>query len=202
MKNLTRIATRAMTLAIAGWLGTAVIPAHAALTQTGVCPDVTPSGNATDCNLLITFGPGGSISTSTGPQTNYDGIEDALIGVVNNSGNVLTSFNVSGSNIFGFDGDGIDGFVVGAPITGNPDTTGYGGPLGYFTNIAPSFNSGSVNFWGGLMNGNTTYFSLEESISQSALPVITRNVPEPPTLPLFGLGLIGMGWLAWRRKFA
>ena len=136
-----------------------------------------------------------------GAAGNYDGADDALIGVVNNSGHVLASFNVSGSNIFGFEGDGINTYGA-SPSTGNPDTTGYGGPLGYFTNIAPSFNSGTVNFWRGLTNGKATYFSLEESISQSSLPVITRNVPEPPTLPVFGLGLIGMGWLAWRRKSA
>ncbi len=202
MKNLSRIATRAMTLAIAGWLGTAAIPAHAALTQSGVCP---AAGVATDCNLLVIFGSGGSISTSTGPQTNYDGVEDALIGVVNNSGKVLTSFNVSGSGsipLFGFDGDGIDGHVVGAPITGNPDTSGYGGPLGYFTNISSTMNSGTVNFFGGLADQATTYFSLENSISLAAPPVFTGSVPEPPTLPLFGLSLIGMGWLAWRRKSA
>ena len=204
MKYLTRFATRALTLAIAGWLGTALItPAHATLAQTGVCP-ATSNLIATDCNLLITFASNGSISTSTGPQLNYDGVEDALIGVRNNSGHALASFNISGSNIFGFEGDGINGYVLGGSpqVTGNPDTTGYGGPLAYFTNIAPGNGSGTVHFFGNLLNGASTYFSLEESISLAAPPVVTNNVPEPPVLAMFGLGLIGMGWLARRRKSA
>lgn len=200
MKNLTRFATRLSTLAIAGWLGTALItPAHATLTPPGVCP---AAGVATDCNLLITFAANGSISTQNGPQTTYDGIEDALIGVVNNSGHTLTSFNISspGVPLFGFDGDGIDGFVPVSPVPGNPDTTGYGGALAFFTNISLGLDSGKVNFFGGLLDGSTTYFSLEEPINVNAPPHI--GTPEPPALPMLGLGLIGMGWLAWRRKAA
>ncbi len=198
MKFFTKFATRAMTLAIAGWLGTAVTPAQATLAQLGVCPS---AGSASDCNLLLTFGSGGSIATSTGPQTNYDGGDDALIGVLNNSGQVLNSFNISGYNLFGFEGDGINAYVT-PPVTGNPDNTGYGGPLAYFTNISPSRDSGTVNFWGGLADGAFTYFSLEESINLSSPPVVSNNVPEPSILPMFGLGLLGMGWLAWRRKSA
>jgi hypothetical protein len=206
MKNLTRYVTSVLTFALAGWLGTALItPAQATpLAQAGVCPDTTPApayGSAPDCNLLITFGPNGAISTS-GQGGNYDGFEDALIGVVNNSGHGLSSFNISGNNIFGFDADGIDGYVPGGSpeVSGNPDNSGYGGPLGYFTNI--SGNSGTVNFWGGLSNGGTTYFSLEETIYLNALPVVTNNVPEPPVLAMFGLGLLGLGLLARRRKSA
>jgi hypothetical protein len=216
MKYLTKLTASAMTLAIAGWFGLAATPAYATLAQTGVCPSVigAPSlggggvGSASDCNLLITFGPNGGISTSTGPQTNYESIEDALIGVVNNSGHTLNSFNISGPNIFGFEADGIDRYVaavnggVSPQVAGNPDTTGYGGPLGYFTNISAAKDSGTVNFYGGLGGGHTTYFSLEEPISVDAPPIISNNVPAPPMLPLFALSLIGFGWLVRRRKSA
>ena len=199
MKNVTRFATRILTLALAGWLGTALItPAQATpLAQNGVCP---AAGTATDCNLLISFGPNGAISTS-GLGGNYDGAEDALIGVVNNSGHTLASFNISGFNIFGFEGDGINTYLSPSPqVAGNPDTSGYGGPLGYFTIV--DLNTGTVNFWGGLADRANTYFSLEEGISLTQLPIITNNVPEPSALGMFGLGLIGMAWLARRRKSA
>ena len=88
-------------------------PAQAALQYANVCPDTTPQGGtATDCNALIVFGANGAVTTTFGPQTNYDGIEDALVGVVNNSGSSLKSFVLSGAGIYGFDGDGINGFLI------------------------------------------------------------------------------------------
>ncbi|APZ42503.1 hypothetical protein BW247_04870 [Acidihalobacter ferrooxydans] len=123
-----------------------------------------------------------------------------MIGVTNNSGSTLNSFNISGSNIFGFDRDGIDGYVVPNPkVAGNPDTTGYGGPIAYFTNIT-GYSSGTVNFYGGLANGANTYFSLEEGININKLPKISHNVPEPSDLGMLGLGLGMIGFLAWRRR--
>lgn len=208
MKNLTRYVTSVLTLALAGWLGTALItPAQAGV----VCPGTVGAtvsglaGNATDCNLFITFNADGSINTTAGPQTTYDGVEDALIGVVNNSGHTLTSISLNGgtNDIFGFDGDGIDLYEAilqgsSPQVSGNPDNSGYGGPLGYFTNI--SGNLGTVNFFNGVMNGQTTYFSLEEPASLNLQ--VSNNVPEPPVLAMFGLGLLGLGLLARRRKSA
>jgi len=99
-------------------------PASAALDYgtSGVCPATqvgatqhSPAGgggygSATDCNLTITFASDGSIATAAGPQTSCESIEDALIGVVNNTNHVITWFNLSnpGVDIFGFDADGID----------------------------------------------------------------------------------------------
>lgn len=209
MKYEKRVAAGAiLSVAVALGLGMTMTANATPLSVAGVCPNVLNepahggggTGTATDCNLLITFGSDGSIATEVGPQTDYEGIEDALIGVVNNTGKTLTSFNISGSNIFGFDGDGIDPYAHVGPVGSNPDTTGYGGPLGYFTLF--DNNNGVVNFADGIASGATAYFSLEEPISTSSLPEISApksNVPAPSTLALLGLGAAGLG-VARRRK--
>jgi hypothetical protein len=172
LKRILMATTMVAGLAVAG-----------ASAQAAVCP---PAGTAPICNLIITFGPGGGITTS-GPGGNYDGVEDALIGVVNNSGSTITSFKISGTGIFGFDSDGIDTYTGASNAM---DLTGYGGPLGYFT--TSSLDTGTVSFIGGIPDGGSTYFSLEESIVLSQLPVITA-APEPASLALLGVGLAAVG---------
>lgn len=208
--------------ALVAVIGLAGVPANATPTfQAGVCPDVSGHaavypgniGSATDCNLEIFFNSDGSIDTVNGPQTTYESIEDALIGVINNSGKTINSFNISGTGtgtfgIFGFETDGIDYYAnvtpnamdVAHPVNGH---YGYGGPNGYFTNVNGALNSGTVNFDGGIASGATNYFSLERPIDVSAPPTVgaPNQVPEPATLAVFGLGILGLG-IARRRKSA
>lgn len=218
---------------VAGLIGCAIgAPAQAsthwggAMGVSGVCPNL--SGNsqywgsgggassATDCNLIITFNSDGSISTAGGPNSNYDGTEDALIGVVNNSGHAITSFTVTGAgaspNIFAFESDGIDTYIYAsesAASTANPADvyeststfTGYGGPMAYFTGVNGGQTSGTVNFAGGLASGSNTFFSLEQQINIDTGPLtISTDTPEPATIAVLGVGLAGLITSRRRRR--
>ena len=123
----------------------------------------------TGCALIITINPGGAltvVSTGKGP---YDGIEDTLLGVINNSGVPQAKIHISSTNlsIFSFEtgvlADGIQTFGSPAP-SGTPPgyvITTYEGPDNYFSNImkvgcVPAGTvCGDVNFTeaGGLPSG-------------------------------------------------
>jgi len=149
-----------------------------------ICPTIRSD---TDCGTIITITDTGATVSSTG-QPPYDGIEDTLVGVVNNSSQPVRALGLrSVQAIFGFDGDGID--LYGVP--GNSfDNTGYGGPNAYFTNINPSLTSGTVNFVVAIVpHGGTAYFSLEESISSAtSCSTLVNKALSGPTLT--GVGLI------------
>jgi hypothetical protein len=141
--------------------------------------------------------PSGPVSILTdGTQGPYDGVEDTLIGVLNNSSAVIPSIPLSGTgDVFGFDGDGVcdpnntnvsfspgpPGAFAGpgsGPCTGNTlDTSdgGYGGPISYFTGINGANTSGTVNFEGGLATGASTFFSLEGVITGANLTLVLAS---------------------------
>jgi hypothetical protein len=76
--------------------------ASAAFTQ---CP---PVGNDASCQYLITVGETENSVEADPGQGPYDGIEDSLIGVQNNSGKPISSLPISAeSNLFGFENDGL-----------------------------------------------------------------------------------------------
>lgn len=149
----------------------------------GVCPAV---GKDTDCGIIITVTDTGASLSVTG-QPPYDDIEDTLVGVVNNSSQPIRSLGLNATlAIFSFDGDGIDTFG----IPGNSsDSTGYGGPNAFFTNINSGRTAGLVNFIVPIAaKGGTSYFSLEEAItSATACSSLINNALSGPTLDGGGL---------------
>src|SRR5258708_37625807 len=67
------------------------------------CPAL---GFDTGCAVLFTVNPDGSVTKDIDPsQPAYDGVEDSLIGVHNNTAvTTIPSLTLTGAGIFGFDG--------------------------------------------------------------------------------------------------
>jgi hypothetical protein len=137
--------------------------------------DVTGNGN------LILEDPNATLPTDPIAGT-YDGVDDTLIGIVNNSSVAVSHVTLSSNteDLFGFDGDGIcqdpnststkfglhcNGTIHNGTNYNNPhDSTGYGGNDAFFTNISNDFMTGTVNFFNAIPPGGTDFFSLEEKL--------------------------------------
>lgn len=188
----------------------AFTPLLSAAPQYTECPAV---GSNTGCAILITIGASGTatvgVDTAQGP---YDGSDDTLVGVLNNSSSSISSLPLTSSKpIFGFEADGMCSSSFGVP--GNcakglnqGDPYDYSGDFVTFS-VADQSN-GTVKFISGLAPGASTYFSLEDDLSAADItpgpPTMGGGgsaVPEPSTYALLGTGLAGCA-LLFRRKRA
>ena len=124
------------------------------------------------CTILITLNANGSITTTfPNPAPSYDqGLDDNLIGVVNNTSKTITALQLTSATvpIFGLEDDGVCGLPgwTFSPLGPNPncaiatDPHRYG-PAGINYTIFSNF-SGIVNFGnGGIAPGGNAFFSLE-----------------------------------------
>jgi hypothetical protein len=182
------------------FLGVSALAPAALLTQ---CPAV---GLDTGCGILITItgASGGAatsftvIAASAPTQPPYDGSEDTLVGVLNSSGATVNSIVLSSStDIFGFDNDGP---CTVSPNPGNcnaAEPSGYAGPNVTFSGINGAFNTGTVNFTGGLPDGQSRWFGLEEALTPSQ---IVPGIPEPSTVFLTLTGISAILGFKIRRR--
>jgi RHS repeat-associated protein len=130
------------------------------------CPAV---GNDASCGLLIDITESGVVVLQDPSQGPFDGIEDTLVGVINQSNKTLGHLTLeSNTVIFAFDGDGLC-FAFNPPLGCPFGETGYEGPGTSFTEISPELNTGVVSFSEGVAPGGTAYFSLEEPLTASSV---------------------------------
>jgi hypothetical protein len=108
---------------------------------------------------------------SVGP---FDGSDDTLVGIVNDSTAAVKAVTVSGpgSGLSGFDGDGIcsGNYGTWTGSSGCPyGPTGYEGPGTSFVTNPSLPDSAEVDFTGGLAPGKSAYFSLEGALTSAQL---------------------------------
>ena len=145
---------------------------------------VRRSATIRGCSQLVVVNADSTVVVKVDPAAppdGYDGVEDTLIGLQNNSGHSISSINLASpaATIFSFDSDGLcdppDWPSAPAVTPSNcPGTqgfgpTGYEGPNNTFTNVSPNQLTGTVQFTSPIRPGSSAYWGLEEALQAGQL---------------------------------
>ncbi len=172
-------------------LGAVAVPAAGAAAPVppfGQCPAI---GADPSCALLIVVTDTGTTVLADASLGAYDGSDDTLVGILNQSSRGVGSLPLSSASkpIFGFEDDGLcsgpfdngSGTSIPAPAGCPFGSTGYEGPGTAFGAISPDTMSGTVSFAVPVAPGASAYFSLEDTLVASDLTPGT-----PSTTPAGG----------------
>jgi hypothetical protein len=141
------------------------------------CPAV---GQDTSCGLLLVVNPDNTISVLGDPsQGPYDGADDTLVGIVNNSTAAVPAITVTGpgSGLSLLDGDGLCSYSLsGCPF----GPTGYEGPGTTIKTDSALPDEAEIDFTGaGLAAGASAYFSLEGALTSASITSRPGTLPSP-----------------------
>src|SRR5487761_273357 len=137
------------------------------------CP---ADGLDTSCGILIQITNSANNILGDPSQGPFDGSDDTLVGLLNNSSDTISSIQLSSNtNLLGFDGDGLC-VQTPEPAACPFGPTTYEGPGVSYTNITPDQSGGVVNFSPGISPGQSGYFSLEEPLNAT---IVTAGGPTP-----------------------
>ena len=136
------------------------------------CPAI---GASPSCEILLVVNSDSTVTVVGDPSVGpFDGSDDTLVGIVNNSAKPVSAITVTGpgSDLSGFDETGNCSGDYGAwnGSAGCPyGSTGYEGPGTSFV-VSPSMpDSAEVDFTAGLAPGASAYFSLEGALVSAQL---------------------------------
>ena len=130
--------------------------------------------------LLVINSDGTGTALADSSVMPYDGTEDTLVGVQNNSNLTITSITLSGTNIFGFDALTDPNEPLLCQIGVGNCVTGYEGPGVSFQYDPNNPNTGTVLFNPGIPPGGSAWFGLEGLPST----VGTLQITIPPNLSI------------------